>query len=79
VVAVFKISSKYVGIIRSLATRRILGIPKLLKCINKAQPEQSRSRVIKKYSSGAGVILRVFLRFRFGDRKKILRDRKYFL
>ena len=38
-VAVFKISSKYVGITRSLATRRTLGIPKLLKCINKAQPE----------------------------------------
>ena len=33
------ISSKYVGITRSLATRRTLGIPKLLKCINKAQPE----------------------------------------
>jgi len=46
VVAVFKISSKYVGITRSLATRRTLGIPKLLKCINKAQaePERSRSR-----------------------------------
>ena len=39
VVAVFKISSKYVRITRSLATRRTLGIPKLLKCINKAQPE----------------------------------------
>jgi len=39
VVAVFKISSKYIGITRSLATRRTLGIPKLLKCINKAQPE----------------------------------------
>jgi len=39
VVAVFKISSKYVGITRSLATRRTLGIPKLLKCIIKAQPE----------------------------------------
>jgi len=37
--AVFKISSKYVGIIRPLATRRTLGIPKLLKCINRAQPE----------------------------------------
>jgi len=37
--AVFKISSKYVGIIRSLATRRTLGIPKLLKCIHKAQSE----------------------------------------
>ena len=37
--AVFKISWKYVGIIRSLATRRTLGIPKLFKCINKAQPE----------------------------------------
>ena len=43
VVAVFKISSKYVRIIRSLATRRTLGIPKLLKCINKAQPESERS------------------------------------
>jgi len=32
VVAVF--SSNYVGITRSLATRRTLGIPKLLKCIN---------------------------------------------
>jgi len=31
VVAVFKISSKYVGILHSLATRRTLGIPKLLK------------------------------------------------
>jgi len=59
---VFKIISKYVGIIRSLATRRTLGIPKLLKCINKAQPEpwygktqlRSRSHVIKKHSSGAG-------------------------
>jgi len=38
VVAVFKTSSKYVGITRSLATRT-LGIPKLLKSINKAQPE----------------------------------------
>ena len=52
VVAVFKISSKYVGITRSLATRRTLGIPKLLKCINKAQPERSWSQVIKKHSSG---------------------------
>jgi len=43
VVAVFKISSKYIGITRSLATRRSLGKPKLLKCINNAQPEQSRS------------------------------------
>jgi len=49
VVAVFKISSKYVGITRSLATRRILGIPKLLKCINKTlqDPERSRSHVKK--------------------------------
>jgi len=39
VVEVFKISSKYIAITRSLATRRTLGIPKLLKCINKAQPE----------------------------------------
>jgi len=62
--AVFKIISKYVGIIRSLATRT-LGIPKLLKCINKAQPEpwyettqlRSRSHVIKKHSSGAGAML----------------------
>jgi len=30
VVAVFKISSKYVGITRSLATRRTRGVPKLL-------------------------------------------------
>ena len=34
VVAVFKTNSKYVGITRSLATRRTPGIPKLLKCIN---------------------------------------------
>jgi len=56
VVAVFKISPKCVGIIRSLAKRRTLGIPKLLKCINKAQPEpeRSRSHVMKKHSSGAG-------------------------
>jgi len=47
VLPVFKISSKYVGITRSLATRRTLGMPKLLKCINKAQPERSRSHVIK--------------------------------
>jgi len=47
VVAVFKISSKYVGITRSLATRRTLGIPKLLKCVNKVQPERSRSNVLK--------------------------------
>ena len=33
------ISSKYVGITRSLATRKKLGIPKVLKWINKAQPE----------------------------------------
>jgi len=39
VVAVFKISSKYIGITPSLATRRTLGIAKLLKCINKAKPE----------------------------------------
>jgi len=38
VVAVFKISSKYVGIVRSLATRRTLGIPKLLKCIVVTSP-----------------------------------------
>jgi len=49
VVAVFKISSKYVGIIRLLATRRTLGKPKLLKYINKAQPEPC----YKKHSSGA--------------------------
>ena len=35
-------------------TRRILGKPKLFECINKAQPERSRSHVIKKHSSGAG-------------------------
>ena len=40
-------SSKYVGITGSLVTRMTLGIPKLLKCINKAQPERSRSHVIK--------------------------------
>jgi len=57
VVAVFEISSKYVGITHSLATRRTLGIPKLLKCINKAQPERSRSHVIKKHSSRAGAML----------------------
>jgi len=68
VVAVFKISSKYVGITRTLATKRTLGIPKLLKCINKAQPERShvkktqlrswsRSHVIKKHSSGAVAML----------------------
>ena len=39
VVAVFKISSKYIGITPSLATRRTLRIPKLLMCINKAEPE----------------------------------------
>ena len=44
------ISSKYVRIIRSLATRT-LGIPKLLKCINKAQPERSWS------GAGAGAML----------------------
>ena len=48
------ISSKYVGITRSLATRRTLGIPKLLKCINKAQPEPCCK---KKHSSGAGAML----------------------
>jgi len=71
VLPVFKISSKYVGITRSLATRRTLGMPKLLKCINKAQPERSRSHVIKntapelksephfkkKHSSRAGAML----------------------
>jgi len=50
--SVNSISSKYVRITRSLATRRTLGIPKLLKCINKAQLEPelswSRSHVIKK-------------------------------
>jgi len=50
VVAVFKIGSKYVGITRSLATRSTLGIPKLLKCINK----HVRSHVIEKHSSRAG-------------------------
>jgi len=55
VVAVFKLRSKYMGITRSLATRRTLGIPKLLNCINKAQPE--RSHVMKKHSSGAGAML----------------------
>jgi len=39
VVAVFKIGSKYIGITRSLATKSTLGIPKLLKWINKAQSE----------------------------------------
>jgi len=56
VVAVFEISSKYVGITRSLATRRTLGclgIPKLLKCINITQPEPCD----KKHSSGAGAML----------------------
>ena len=43
VVAVFNISSKYVVIIRSLATRT-LGILKLLKCINKTHPEPEWSR-----------------------------------
>jgi len=38
------ISSKYFGTTRSLATRRTLGIPKSLKCINKAQPEPVRIR-----------------------------------
>jgi len=67
VVAVVKISSKYVGIIYSLATRRALSIPKFLKCINKAQVEPepcyektqlwSRSHVINKHSSGAGAML----------------------
>ena len=53
-VAVFKIGSKYVGTTHSLPTRMTLGIPKFLKCINKAQPEpcykktqlQSRSHFI---------------------------------
>jgi len=36
VVAVIKISSKYVGTTHSFATRRTLGIPKLLKCIKTA-------------------------------------------
>ena len=49
VVVVFKISSKYVGITCSLATRWTLGIPKLLKCISQAQPEPC----YKKHSSGA--------------------------
>jgi len=52
VVAVFKIGSKYVGITRSLATRRTLGIPKLLKCIDKALSEPC----YKKHSSRAGGI-----------------------
>ena len=51
VAAVFKISSKYVGIICSLATRRTLDILKLLKCINKAYPEQSWSHIMKRHSS----------------------------
>ena len=51
-VAVFKISPRYVGIIRSLATRT-LGITKLSKCINKALPQTERGHVIKKHSSGA--------------------------
>ena len=33
------ISSKYNGVTRSLDTRKTLEIPKLLKCMNKAQPE----------------------------------------
>jgi len=53
--AVFNISSTYVGLTRSLATRRTLGIPKLLKCINKAQPEPEPC--YKKHSSGAGAML----------------------
>jgi len=67
VVAVLKISSKCVGITRSLATRRTLGIPKLLNCINKAQPERSRRHVIKNtapepepihfYKSSAALVL----------------------
>jgi len=62
-------SSKYVGITRSLVTRMTLGIPKLLKCINKAQPERSRSHVIKNtapepesirfYESSAALVLRL--------------------
>ena len=50
------IGSKYVEITPSLATRRTLGTPKLLKCINKAQPERSWSHVLKKHSSGSGAI-----------------------
>jgi len=52
------ISLKYVGITRSFATRS-LGIPNLLKCISKAQPEPERSRslVIRKHSSEAGAML----------------------
>jgi len=53
VVAVFKISSNYVGITRSLATRRTLGTPKLLKWINKAQP----GPCYKKHSAGARAML----------------------
>ena len=53
VVEVFKISSKYVGITCSLAAKRTLGISKLLKCINRAQPEPC----YKKTSSGAGAML----------------------
>ena len=69
VVAVFKISSKYVGIIRSLATRSTLSIPKLFKCINKAQPERSHAyenRVPEPepfhfYKSSAALIRTMFL------------------
>ena len=69
VAAVFKISSKYVVITRLHARGRTLGLPKLLKCINKAQPEwnrsrshlqsewnRSRSHFIKKHSSGADIL-----------------------
>ena len=48
VVAVFKISSTCVGITRLLATRKTLGIPKLLKCINKAQAELESEPFYKK-------------------------------
>ena len=39
VVVVAVLIQNYVGITRSLATRRTRGTPKLLKCINKAQPK----------------------------------------
>jgi len=53
------ISSKYFGRKRSFATKRTLGIPKLLKCINKPQQERSRSHGINKHSpeAGAGAML----------------------
>ena len=41
------INWKYVGITCSFATRKTLRIPNLLNWINKSQPEQSRSHVIK--------------------------------